>query len=110
MAQYVVKKVSGPDGTRAKTATAPVGDLGQFYPALAEWMTLTEVDGQPRETLTVLVFAEGPLWKARLLNRDDDEQCFVTGRSLSELFDAVEAGLIEGSLDWRKVKAWGGKK
>lgn len=110
MAKYLRSRAVDETGKAAPPRRADAGEIGSMYPALAEWLTLTELDGKPRETATLLVFAEGPLWKCRILDRTEDAQAFLTGRTLVELLDALEAGLVEDTLDWRQVKAWGGKK
>jgi len=87
--------------------TAPTGEWSDWYPALAEWLTLSVLDGKPRNTATILVFTEGPVWKCRFLDREANEQVFVSGRTLQELLQALENGLVQGGMDWRPVKDWG---
>ena len=110
MSQYVTRKVAKSTEAGAVPPQAPTGELGEYYPALAEWMTLTVLDGKERQPATLLLFTEGAVWKARILDREGDEQAFITGRTLVELIDTLEAGLVNGGLDWRKVGVWKGKK
>jgi hypothetical protein len=59
-------------------------------------------DGAARRTSTLLVFLHEGTLKACLRDRDSDETAWVTADSLAGLLDALEAGLQEGRLDWRR--------
>jgi hypothetical protein len=59
-----------------------------------------------RKTGTVLVFAEQGKWKGCLNDRDGGNYAFVSSDSLLGLVDALEKGLKQGGLDWRKNKKW----
>lgn len=110
MADFVRKRATAEGGRLSRDPRADASDWAAYYPAIAEYMTLDELDGAPRATMTVLVFVEGGLWKCRVLDREEDKQAFVTAKSLTQLMDAVEAGLVADSLDWRGVQQWGKKK
>lgn len=63
---------------------------------------LTFEDGARRQTATLLVFSDGGALKACLRDRESEETAWVTGQGLTGLLDALEVGLQEGRLDWRK--------
>lgn len=80
------------------------------YPAIWEYLTLSELDGKGRETATLLFFVdtESGRWKACLNDRDSCMVSFHTGDTFAGLLDAVERSLREGAADWRKQRQ--GKK
>lgn len=59
-------------------------------------------DGKPRKTSTLLVFLHEGRLKGCLRDRDTEETAWVSGDGLTGILDALEAGLQEGALDWRK--------
>lgn len=64
------------------------------------------LEGAPK-TATLTLFVEGGQWKACLNDRAEGEVAFVTADRFTALLDALETGLREGSLDWRRAN--GGK-
>ena len=77
--------------------------LSLRYPTLHDF--LTEVvwdDGKPRKPGTFLLFTDAGRWKACIHDKDARTACFVTGESVDSLFQSMEVGLAEGTLDWRK--------
>lgn len=68
------------------------------------WEHLTSVsyeDGSPRQTSTLMVFAESGLWKAWLHDRDLSRSAWGTGVVLDEALEELERGLRQGGLSWR---------
>jgi hypothetical protein len=59
-------------------------------------------DGTPRKTATLLLFTDAGVLKGCLRDRETEETAWVSGDSLESLLDALEVGLQEGRLDWRK--------
>jgi len=89
---------SGPGGTAVCGAWAGV------YPALCEYLTQTVwADGAQRTTSSLLIFAEGVVWKACITDRDSEPRrvAFVSASSPEQLLKTVEAQLAQGTADWR---------
>jgi hypothetical protein len=59
-------------------------------------------DGTKRTTSTLLLFADGHTLKGCLKDRDSEETAWVSAETLEGLLDALEVGLQESRLDWRK--------
>jgi hypothetical protein len=59
-------------------------------------------DGTPRKTATLLLFVDEGMLKACLRDRETEETAWVAGEGLEGLLDALEVGLQEGRLDWRR--------
>ncbi len=79
------------------------------HPFLAAFLSKTTYeDSSPRKTGTLLVFVDQGALKACLSDRDVSEVAFISSGSFEALLDALEQGLREGELEWRK--AGGGAK
>jgi len=75
------------------------------YPALWEFLVEMEwSEGVPRETGTLLVFAEDGVVKACLSDRDGDRRAFYGSDSFQGLLEGLNKGLLADTLDWRKNK------
>lgn len=80
----------------------PPGQFLSGLPALYEFLTDSAWDdGGDRQVGTLLVFADGGLWKACLNDRDGSKIAFTTASTVEDLVLALERGLMEGTLDWR---------
>lgn len=99
------KPVEGPAvRLEGQTSWEAQGDpLQAAYPQITEFLT-AEVweDGSSRQTATLTVFWEDARWKLCLNDRAVGRTGWVSGRSLSEALVALEAGLLEDDLDWRR--------
>lgn len=72
-------------------------------PTVAEFLSLSRwEDGASRETGTVTLFFEEGLLKACLNDRDSGSSAFISARTFTSLFQAMEKGLLAGSLEWRQ--------
>lgn len=81
------------------------------YPILWEWLTTERwEDGSPRKTSTLFMFADMGRWKVMFKDRDANTVVFVSGESLDDCFTALEVGLIDNSLDWRRDQGAGPRK
>jgi len=84
------------------------------FPALVEYLTVDKWDdGKPRETATISLFIDAGALKACFNDRALSRNAFVTGDSVEGILDALEAGLVNETLDWRMKKpfqAKGGKR
>jgi hypothetical protein len=77
----------------------------QRYPALAEFLTLSEWEpGQLRVTGTLLLFVEEGVWKACLHDRDDCKAAFVSSETFQGLLERVDEGLRGDDFDWRNKR------
>lgn len=79
--------------------------FASVYPVLADYLTLTGMNGKDRKTATMLVFCEDGRWKACLNDRETCYYAFVSADSFTGLLEAVETGLKSGGHDWRQSKA-----
>lgn len=97
-------------GQTAKTANGGSWDwkkdrLLKEFPTLCDYLSIERFDdGAPRETLTLLVFVEDGSLKVCASDREEGLVTFLTAGSLEALFAALEAGLCEGGLDWRRSR------
>lgn len=111
MGQFVKPREERPDDlglVRVDFDSAFVDD----YPALAEYMTLNHWDnGDARETATLLIFVEDGRFKACVNDREESRSGWVSADGFRSLLEAVEKGLREGTIDWRRRGGVGrGKK
>jgi hypothetical protein len=58
--------------------------------------------GEVRATPTLMVYVTDSRWQAWLHDREETRACWVAGETLDELLDALEEGLMEDRLPWRK--------
>jgi hypothetical protein len=73
------------------------------YPTLLEFLCVVKwEDGSVRQSGTVTLMAEDGLFKAAMNDRDAGVSCFVSGKSPGSLLEAMEKGLVTGSLEWRR--------
>lgn len=86
-------------------------EFGERWPLLYEHLTSTQwEDGKNRETSTVLLFAEGGVFKACLNDRAEGRVVFLADQSFLGVLDALEAGLRVGPLDWRQRQGKGQRR
>lgn len=89
----------GGPGPRPLTDPAFSGD----YPLLWSYLTQNKwEDGSPRQTSSVLLFADDGVLKMMLRDRDAGLCLWVAGATVTGLFDAVEGALADAKADWRQ--------
>lgn len=89
-------------GSSPQSASYASCKLAERFPTLWEFLTSSKwEDGGERCTGTMTLMAEQGMVKAALNDRDAGASCFVSGRTLSSLLEAVEKGLDGASLEWR---------
>lgn len=99
------RRSSSPGSTNSLTASLELCELAVKWPTMWEFLSLTLwPDGKSRSTGTILFFVEQGRVKANLNDRDAGVSTFVSGTSLSQCLEAVEAGLSDDSLEWRERK------
>jgi len=66
--------------------------------------------GDPRQPGTIMLFAEGGVWKAWVNDRDAGLSACTSAGCLIDLLSRVEEGLRDDNLDWRRAKPVGQRK
>lgn len=85
--------------------------FAQNLPGLWEFIESNRFpDGSPRRAGTLTLFVDEGLFKACLSDRDADLVTFVTGTSPEACFGALEAGLQQDVLVWRRAGQKGRRK
>lgn len=104
MAQYLhAKKGRGSDGLSDGVVTAE--DFPSHLGAIGEFLTLSKWDdGQARATGSISIFFEEGVLKAAVNDKDSKAVSFISAESWASLWDAIERGLREDSLSWRRSK------
>jgi len=102
---YVKKRDAG-DFDNAGVAVPPVDEaFTKAHPALWEFLTLTRwEDGSPRETGTLFIFVEDGGLKVAVNDREGGLVAFLTSKTFKGLLEAVEKGIREDRLDWRRSR------
>ena len=73
------------------------------WPALFEHLTATRWDnGEERQTSSLSVFMDSGVLKACLNDKAESRVAFVASASFEGLLDALDEGIQNGSLDWRR--------
>ena len=94
--------------TQAKPTRQELPDLlktsfADEHPTLAAMLTQTRwEDGSQRRTSTVLFFVEEGALRVCLNDREAGQSCFLTVGGVKEALEALEAGLVEDNLTWRR--------
>lgn len=74
------------------------------YESLWEFISATEFeDGSKRQTPSLTIFQDQGLLKACLNDKEQGLVAFCSGTSLTALLEALDEGLAQDSLDWRKA-------
>jgi len=110
LAQYIRKviasEVRGPSGK-----APPIGEFEGICPALYEFVTCDEWEpGKPRQRGTVMLIADGGMWKAFVHDRDQKLKCFLSAMTPLELLQVVEDALANGGGEWRPEDSGGAPK
>jgi hypothetical protein len=88
----------------------PAGEWAGEYPSVWEFIGMEAwPSGERRKLGTIRLFVEDGAWKACLNDKEGSLVAFVTGKSPEGLFEAMEEGLAQGGLDWRRDRYAGGK-
>jgi hypothetical protein len=101
----LIRKTVASNGVHAPRGIASWPEELQAYPATYEFLTVDSwPDGGKRTRGTVTLFNEEGRWKCWINDKDQGRSACVTAASLPELLAAVEYGLVEDSLDWRRAR------
>jgi len=83
----------------------------ETFPLLWEQLTETKWDDRSnRRTSSITMFMASGSLKACLNDKNDGHVAFVASDSVEGLLGALEEGLREGRLDWRKARFGTGRK
>lgn len=97
-----------PPHQAAPQATAQDYEASPFtrdYPCLWEWMTLTRWEnGEVRIPTSISLFLDEGRVKAAVNDKDMGRVAFVSGWTVEDVLRAVEEGLLQQSLDWRRTE------
>jgi hypothetical protein len=86
-------------------------DLAGRFPALWEFLTVTEWDGgELREVGSLSIFTGSQGLQAALNDKDAGRVAFVSGSSLTALLEALDQGIANECLDWRASAAQSQRK
>jgi len=109
MGKFLRKKADA----RGYSPLGPVAKGSAFaetYPCLFEYLTVTQwEDKTPRESSTLLLFVDDGRFKACLTDKDSGRYVFLTAGSVEALLNALEVGLVDDQLDWRKKTPFPGQ-
>jgi hypothetical protein len=104
-----LKKVVPTLNGKLKPKTAACKWLAERAGALCELLTVTELDGKPRQTSSLTVYCEGSAWKGLVKDRETSCVLWATSDSFLGLLEALEAMLESGSAEWREDR-WQGQQ
>lgn len=98
-----VRRPSESDNARAAGDGSGDPDFAGQYPALYEYLSLSEFpEGGRRETATLMVLMEDGLYKACLNDRANDRSAWVSGDTFDRVLIRLEAILATDTAEWRK--------
>lgn len=76
------------------------------YPTVVEFLCVTAwPDGSSRVPGSLVIFSEENVVKACLTDKDSGSLAFVSAKTVTSLFTAMEKGLSNDSLDWRASRS-----
>jgi len=100
-----ILKRSPKPGQQSKEPAAPSDGWLEFYAGLQEFLTMTAwEDGARRETGTLMLVAEGGLWKLWIHDRDGKRSVWISGLSVELVTQKAEDIVTGGPADWRPDK------
>ena len=84
-------------------------ELALNYPTMWSFLTQTTwEDNSPRQTGSVLLFADGGALKAMVKDKDNEACLWVTAPNLTLLFAVIDSKLTDPTTEWRKDRFTGG--
>ena len=100
----MVKKRTAEDGEWIDLSAPSTGGTWQArFPALWEFLWDLEYDdGSSRSPGSLILFRDATRFKGCLTDKDASLIAFVTGDTPEGLLEALNVGLSDDTLDWRK--------
>jgi len=92
---------------------APVADsqAEKKWPTLLEALTTqADIDGRRTNRFSLSLFIGEGVWKAILRDKQDAIACWVASKTLSGLWDVLEAALLDPEHEWRQDRFAGAEK
>ncbi len=107
----IAKRTGGGGGSVGTDAVKECVIGKQFSTLLSFVADTTYADGEVRTPGSITIFkAQDGGLRLCLNDKNTEESAFISGNSLTELFEDAEQGLLFQALDWRTQKKWKGKK
>jgi hypothetical protein len=99
---FFLPERNGSGNSKGKSATSTTVCL-ETFPLLVEFLSSTSTgEGGSRVPGTLQLTSSQGKWKAKLKEPNEKLYCFVTGLTLDDALEALNAGLGEANgLDWR---------
>jgi len=85
-------------------------DFIKAYPAIAEFMTTTQLDGQPRQTATISAWWTPNGFTVVLNDRESGQSLFASSDRFDGLLEALETALKSPDPGWRAKDEQGRSK
>jgi len=102
-----VKKVAAKDMAKRAQPSGEGKVWAETYPALYEYLTSDEYEpGKARITSTLNISLSEGMIKLALNDRDNERTLWVSGASVPDALEALEALLASGGGEWRVNKPW----
>lgn len=95
----VLKKMEG----SGKPAAVKDPAFAKLYPTLWDFLTVTVIDGEARETATMNLFLHQGDLKSFLNDRQTRQSLCVTSDTVQGVFEALEAALASDNPGWRSL-------
>lgn len=100
----LLRRLPSRNGASSPCAPADPGMM-KVYPVIYAYLTDdTFEDGEARERSTMLLVAEGDLFKACMIDKNADATLWASGATFDDLFACLETRLSDPGSDWRRRK------
>lgn len=81
----------------------PTKGMMENYPALFAYLTDDQYDdGSRRQRASLLIMADGQVWKGWLNDKDTGRSLWLAGETIEQLLDSMETHLTDGTATWRQ--------
>lgn len=87
---------------KGKAASVTDKEFCSLYPALGEFLfAVVDDEGKPRQTATLMIFADGGLVKALLNDRSSQQTLWAQGATLEESLNDLDRRIQDDTSAWR---------
>lgn len=76
------------------------------FPILWDFLTLQGINGTARKPGSITVFCQDGKVKGWLNDKDQGFFTVISASTFGGLWEALDKGLREGTLEWREDKKW----
>jgi hypothetical protein len=99
-----IRKAAAPDGDGELVGSLGNAGILDCWPQIVEFLTATVYeDGSKRTLPTLLLFVEDGRWRLWLHDRDQERSTWTEASELEEALSALEKGLADESITWRRT-------